>query len=386
MHALLRRRQEDRRRHPEAGDGVHRQAREVGRQEVRRPQEPAARLRPLWRARVDARHDGHDFEPRPQREGRRDPREADEEPALGVGLLPPLHPDVLRRRHGGRQEVLREADRRHEGEEARQERRRPHRSRPQDACHPVQGRVQGQDRQGLPDRREGAALRGDQGRVPQLGQPARERLPPRQRHPVFVGHGGQRPDDGVRQPERPVRHGRRLHARPRDGREEAHGRVPHERAGRGRRRRREDPDAHREDGRGHAQGVQAVPEDLRHARGALPRHAGHGVHDREPEALHAPDAQRQAHGQGRAQDRVRPRRRGHAQREGGGAHDRAPQPRHAPPPAVRRGRAQERQGRGPRPRRLPGRCVRQDRLHRGRRDGVEEERREDGARAPRDLP
>ena len=39
--------------------------------------------------------------------------------AFRLRLLPPLHPDVLRRRHGGRQEVLREAHRRDEGEEGR---------------------------------------------------------------------------------------------------------------------------------------------------------------------------------------------------------------------------------------------------------------------------
>ena len=40
-------------------------------------------------------------------------------PPLGVGLLPPLYPDVFRRGHGGRQEVFRAADRRHEGQEGR---------------------------------------------------------------------------------------------------------------------------------------------------------------------------------------------------------------------------------------------------------------------------
>ena len=37
------------------------------RQEVRRPEEPAARLGALRRARLDAGHDGHDPQPRPQR-------------------------------------------------------------------------------------------------------------------------------------------------------------------------------------------------------------------------------------------------------------------------------------------------------------------------------
>ena len=45
---------------------------------------------------------------------------------------------------------------------------------------PVQGRVQGQDRRGIPHRPEGAAHGRDQGGLPQLGQPPRERLSPRQ--------------------------------------------------------------------------------------------------------------------------------------------------------------------------------------------------------------
>ena len=55
--------------------------------------------------------------------------------------------------------------------------------------------------------------------------------------------------DGVRQHGRRLRHRRCLHPQPRHRREEAHGRVPDQRAGRGRRRRRPHPDAHRPDGR-----------------------------------------------------------------------------------------------------------------------------------------
>ena len=43
------------------------------RQEVRRPVQPAAGLRPLRRPRFHARHDGHHPEPGPQRRGRRRP-------------------------------------------------------------------------------------------------------------------------------------------------------------------------------------------------------------------------------------------------------------------------------------------------------------------------
>ena len=40
---------------------------------------------------------------------------------------------------------------------------------------------------------------------------ARERLSPRQRHPLFLGHCRQRHADGLRQPERQLRYRRRLH-------------------------------------------------------------------------------------------------------------------------------------------------------------------------------
>ena len=55
--------------------------------------------------------------------------------------------------------------------------------------------------------------------------------------------------DGLRQPERQLRHRRRLHPRPRHRREEADGRVPDQRPGRRRRGRRPHPDAHLPDGR-----------------------------------------------------------------------------------------------------------------------------------------
>ena len=66
---------------------------------------------------------------------------------------------------------------------------------------------------------------------------ARRRLPPDARHPRRLGHRLHRAGDGLRQPRRHERHGRRLHARPLDRREEALRRVAPERAGRGRGRR-----------------------------------------------------------------------------------------------------------------------------------------------------
>ncbi len=60
----------------------------------------AARRRPLRRARFHAGHDGHHPQPRPQRRDRRRAGQRHQERALRLGLLPPLHPDVWRRRHG----------------------------------------------------------------------------------------------------------------------------------------------------------------------------------------------------------------------------------------------------------------------------------------------
>ena len=78
--------------------GRHRRYRAADRQEVRRPQEPVAGLGPLRRPRLDARHDGHDPQPRSQRPDGRGAGHQDRQRALRVGLLPPLRPDVRRRR------------------------------------------------------------------------------------------------------------------------------------------------------------------------------------------------------------------------------------------------------------------------------------------------
>ena len=71
----------------------------------------------------------------------------------------------------------------------------------------------------------------------QLDEPARHHLSPPARHPGKLGHGGQRPGDGVRQHGRDLGHRRRLHPQSLDRRERALRRVPGQRAGRGRRGR-----------------------------------------------------------------------------------------------------------------------------------------------------
>ena len=68
-----------------------------GRQ-VRRSEEPAARLLPLRRPRLHARHDGHRAQHRPQRSDPARPDREDRQRALRLGQLPPLRADVRRRR------------------------------------------------------------------------------------------------------------------------------------------------------------------------------------------------------------------------------------------------------------------------------------------------
>ena len=98
LHLLLRQ-QADVSADAAQGDGERdRLARAADRQEVRRSEEPAARLGALGRPRLDAGHDGHDPQPRPERPDRRGAGDQDRESALCVGLLPPLRADVLRRR------------------------------------------------------------------------------------------------------------------------------------------------------------------------------------------------------------------------------------------------------------------------------------------------
>ena len=88
-------------RRPRGGRAARaRRDRAPRRRELRRRREPAARLRALGRARLDARDDGHGAQPRAQRRDRRGARAALRQPALRVRLLPALRADVRRRRAG----------------------------------------------------------------------------------------------------------------------------------------------------------------------------------------------------------------------------------------------------------------------------------------------
>ncbi len=105
-----------------------------------RRRRPAARLRALGRARVDAGDDGHRPEPRPQRRVGRGARGPHREPALRLGRLPPLRADVRQRvpRHPGR--AARARDRRAQGVGRGHRRRRAVRGRPARARRRLQGR------------------------------------------------------------------------------------------------------------------------------------------------------------------------------------------------------------------------------------------------------
>ena len=74
-----------------AGASSARQGRKDHGPQVRRAKESAARLRALRRSRLDARHDGHDPQPRPERRDRAGPDRGVGRRALRLRLLSPLH-------------------------------------------------------------------------------------------------------------------------------------------------------------------------------------------------------------------------------------------------------------------------------------------------------
>ena len=224
----------------------HRLARAADRQEVRRPEEPAARLGALRRPRLDAGHDGHDPQPRPERRDRRGAGDQDRQPALRVGLLPPLRPDVLRRR-ARRAEAGRRGSRSvrdgHSRPQARalspgHRRHEADRRRSQGAGRALQGPGQGPVRQAVPEIAVGPAARRRRRGLRIVDERPGDRLPPQVQHPDRVGHRRQRPGDGLRQHRRELRLGRRVHAQPGERRQGVLRRVPDQRAGGGRRRRR----------------------------------------------------------------------------------------------------------------------------------------------------
>ena len=208
-------------------------------------------------------------------------------------------------------------------------------------------------------------------------------LSPRGEDPRRPRHRGERADHGVRQQGRRLGHRRRVHPRPRDGREPALRRLPRQRAGRRRRRRHPRHRVARGDGR---RLPRVAREAARHdaaPRAALPRHVRHRVHRRAGQVVHAPGARGQAHRRGCAQDRRRHGAGGAHRRARGGAAHRAGPARPAPAPAVRSRGEVRRDHQGPQ--RVAGRGGRQGVLHPRRRRGAPRGRRRSDPRAPRDV-
>ena len=98
---------------------------------VRRQRQAPARLRPLRREVLHARHDGHRSQPRPQRHHDRRADQRDRQPPLCLRRLPPLHHDAFRCGVRPEQARFRQPHLQGiQGKEGRQGRPRPERRRP----------------------------------------------------------------------------------------------------------------------------------------------------------------------------------------------------------------------------------------------------------------
>ncbi len=279
------------------------------RQAARRRRRPAAGVRALGRARVDARHARHGPEPRPQRPS-------------------PSRVSPRARRTSASRGTATDASCRCSATScaaspasASRPRSPPPRSAPASSSTPSSTSQQlrelqaafaelfkdetGEDFPQAPRDQLAQAIRAVFDSW--TGQ-ARRRVPAHQPHPRRLGNGGQRPADGLRQQGRHVGLGRRLQPRRGHRRARAVGRLPRQRPGRGRRLGRAQHAGHRRAARRHARGARDADGDPALARGALQGHAGHGVHDRGRPSVHAADAQRQAPRPGRRALRLRRRR------------------------------------------------------------------------------
>ena len=286
--------------------------------EVRRRAQAAAGLGPLRRARLDARHDGHRAQPRPQRRHRRGPGRSCPATRASPGTAIAASSrctatwcsasTITASRRSSSTPSRRAASVEDTALTAEdwQQRGRPATRKwsPSETGKP------------FPQDPRGAALGRHRRRVRQLDEPARQHLSPAARHPGRLGHRGQRAGDGVRQHGRRLRHRRRASpATPRPARtcstastwstprartwwpaSARRSRWPSERA---------KPGEHA-DGRGDAGGLRrAAGRSAQTLENALPGHAGHRVHRPARQALHAADPQRQAHRRGRAAHRRR---------------------------------------------------------------------------------
>ena len=294
-----------------------RACREDHRQAFQRPQQPAAGLGALRRARLDAGHDGHGAQPRPQRRDRRGAGEELRRPPFRLRQLPSLHHHVFERGARHRASQFRRHSRGPQVAPGLYARHRAHGRRLDRTRRALQGARRGGTEQAVPAGSARAIVGRDRRGVLILDEPARDHLSPSACDPGKLGHRRQRAGDGVRQHGRHLGHRRRLHAQSLDRREASLRRVPDQCAGRGRRRRhphaagnhgsRAQGGGLRQavDGKGDAGCVQGADAHLQQARTPLPRHAGHGVHGRAGQALDAADPQRQAHRQGVAAHRGR---------------------------------------------------------------------------------
>ena len=121
------------------------QAREDRRQEARRSQGSAPRIRPFGRGALDAGHARDHPQPRAQRQIGRGPRRQDRQSPLCLRQLPTLHPDVFHHRHGPLQGT--DGGDAHPDEKIprRKERYRAFRRKPQEALRGVQNLLQVQE-------------------------------------------------------------------------------------------------------------------------------------------------------------------------------------------------------------------------------------------------
>ena len=150
---------------------------------------------------------------------RRGGRGGDRRRALRLGFLPPLHHHVLGRGARRGAPPLRGGARRLQGAQGLRPRHGPDGRRLAGPRPPLQAHRREGARQALPAGSARAALGRHRRGVRLLDERAGEQIPRAARHPGELGHGGQRPGHGVRQPRRDLRHRRRLHPQPLDRRE-----------------------------------------------------------------------------------------------------------------------------------------------------------------------
>ena len=349
LHAVLRQQQALSRWAARAGRRRAARDRPYHRQGIRRRHQSAPGLGALGGARVDAGHDGHRAQPRPQRRDGRGAGAQVGRSTLRLRFLSSLHHDVFRRGARLRPSPLRGNPRRPQGQERLHARHRSFGRRLDRARAALQGAARGGARRAVPAGSAPAAVGGDNRGVRLLDEPARDHLSAPAQHPGKLGHGGQRPGHGVRQHGHDLGDRRRLHAQSVDRRQAALRRVSDQCPGRGRGRGHSHAAGdHRGrargirlrqavDGNRDAAGVQGARAHLRRARAPLPRHAGPRIHGRAGQAVDAADPFGQAHRQGGAQGRGRACGRGAHHPRGG---DHPHRPRRARPASASDHRSQ----------------------------------------------